>query len=139
MPRKATTTTPKQSTVKSGSRSGKIASKSFPKISINEIKPNLSLPPIESAVATETKSGIAFGVLVVCALALIAAFGASIMAGIVGITRNSSVTAVFESSESANNFDPAVVPYYDLFKKNYGDISGVMFFDVYSKSRATYG
>ena len=139
MPKKATSATVKQAASKNGTRLGRSANKPFPKISINEIRPELPLPSIEAAVATETKSGIAFGVLVVCALALIAAFGASIMAGIVGITRNSSVTAVFESSESANNFDPAVVPYYDLFKKNYGDISGVMFFDVYSKSRATYG
>lgn len=139
MPKKATSATAKQSASKNGARSGRSANKPFPKISINEIRPELPLPSIEAAVATETKSGIAFGVLVVCALALIAVFGASIMAGIMGVTGKSNDKILFESNESANSFDPAVIPYYDSFKKNYGDINNVKFFDVYSRSKASYG
>lgn len=90
---------------------------------------------VESAVATETQSGIVIGVLMICAVALLVVFGSSFMAGIVALAG----TAPLETAEIGNNFDPNLLAKPNYFKILYGNIDNVKYFDVYNASVASYG
>jgi hypothetical protein len=98
-------------------------------------KPKIKSTLVESATSTATESSIIIGVLTVCALALVAVFGSSLMAGIVALTNS----APLESAEIGNNYDANIFHRPDAFKLLYGNIDNVKYFDVYNASVATYG
>jgi hypothetical protein len=104
-----------------------------PKNPRNKVK--AQLPVVESAVATETQSGIVIGVLMICAVALLVVFGSSFMAGIVALAG----TAPLETAEIGNNYDPNLLAKANYFKILYGNIDNVKHFDVYNASVASYG
>jgi hypothetical protein len=93
------------------------------------------LPVVESAIATETQSGIVIGILMICAVALLVVFGSSLMAGIIAI----SGSAPLETIERRNDYDPNYFPRIESFTFLYGNINNVKYFNVYQKSTASYG
>jgi len=104
-----------------------------------KLQPMVPTPPplqVSAPVAVKTESNIALGTLMICCIALLGAFGASIFAGVAGIT-NPYYTCS-ETAEKANNFDLASVMLINAtnFSKYYGDFSKVKYFDVYTKSKA---
>lgn len=133
MPRKVTSSIAKPKAAKR-TKTARMA-KSLPEMEINRSRPELPSPIIESAVATETQNGIALGVLTICALALLAVFGFSIMAGIVAVSTASSPICS-DSLESKNDLVISNIPYYDLFVKNVGTLLQIKHFDIYNKSKA---
>lgn len=96
-------------------------------------------PPLQVAVpvATRTENSIALGTLMICAVALLAVFGTSMMAGIVGITSATSYWTCQDSPESANNFILSSLVNSASFKTYNGDINKVKFFDVYTRGVAS--
>jgi len=94
---------------------------------------------LQTTVKTKVKSKTALLAIVAVAAVSAAAVGISIFGGgLAGVvTLPGSVWTCAESNETANNVDPATIPYYSTFLTNTGGLDNVKYFDITRRSAAT--